>query len=222
VDPREQRGLVIAALCKLNQEDGQWVVPSQSGAERIYRVNVEAKTCTCPDHQESGFKCKHIYAVEFTLKREVKRDGTLVETKSVTFTEEVTYTQNWKAYNEAQMTEKHRFLALLHDLCRGVQEPAPSKTGRPRTPLADMVFAAAFKIYSTVSSRRFACDLADAHEKGYLSKLMNSVSICAYLEDEAMTPILQSLIVQSSLPLRAVETVFAPDSTGFSASRFVR
>src|SRR3954462_627546 len=37
-----------------------------------------------------------------------------------------------------------------------------------------------------------------------------------------MTPILNDLIVQSSLPLRTVETVFAPDSTGFSTSRFVR
>ena len=37
-----------------------------------------------------------------------------------------------------------------------------------------------------------------------------------------MTPVLQSLVTQSSLPLRSVETTFAPDSTGFSTSRFVR
>lgn len=33
---------------------------------------------------------------------------------------------------------------------------------------------------------------------------------------------LQALIVRSSLPLKAVESTFAPDSTGFSTSRFVR
>ena len=88
--------------------------------------------------------------------------------------------------------------------------------------MADMVFAAAFKVYSTFSSRRFACDLAAAHEKGYLSKLMHSVSICAFLENDLMTPVLKRLIVQSSLPLRAIEKDFAPDSTGFSTSRFVR
>ena len=33
---------------------------------------------------------------------------------------------------------------------------------------------------------------------------------------------LQTLIVPSSLPLKAVETVFAPDSTGLSTRRFVR
>jgi len=28
MDAREQRGLVIAALCKLNKKDGVWLVPS--------------------------------------------------------------------------------------------------------------------------------------------------------------------------------------------------
>lgn len=51
---------------------------------------------------------------------------------------------------------------------------------------------------------------------------MHSVSVCAFLESYLMTPVLKKLLVQSSLPLRAVETVFAPDSTGFSTSRFVR
>src|SRR5215831_5401144 len=39
---------------------------------------------------------------------------------------------------------------------------------------------------------------------------------------EELTPILRDLIVQSALPLRVVETAFAPDSSGFSTSRFVR
>ena len=37
-----------------------------------------------------------------------------------------------------------------------------------------------------------------------------------------MTPFLYQLIERSALPLRAVETTFAPDSSGFSTSRFVR
>jgi transposase len=88
--------------------------------------------------------------------------------------------------------------------------------------MADMVFASVFKVFSGFSSRRFACDLADAHAKGYLSHLMHSVSTCAFLEADFMTPVLKDLVVKSSLPLRAVETVFAPDSTGFSVSRHVR
>src|SRR6266702_4336429 len=85
-----------------------------------------------------------------------------------------------------------------------------------------MVFACGLKVYTTVSSRRFACDLKDAHGGGYLSHLMNSVSVCSFLENNLLTPVLQNLIVQSSLPLSLFETSFAPYSSGFSSSRFVR
>jgi transposase len=80
----------------------------------------------------------------------------------------------------------------------------------------------AFKVYSTVSTRRFMCDLADAHERGHVSQVVHYNSICRHFENPELTPILRDLITRAALPLRAVETVFAPDSTGFSASRFVR
>ncbi len=75
------------------------------------------------------------------------------------------------------------FLDLLFDLCSGVSEPARAKTGRPRIPIQDALFAACFKIYSTVSCRRFMCDLREAHTKGYLSKLPHFNSIFNYLEN---------------------------------------
>lgn len=43
-----------------------------------------------------------------------------------------------------------------------------------------------------------------------------------YMADPVLTPVLQHLITMSTLPLRAVETDFAVDSTGFSTSRFIR
>src|SRR5262245_39396558 len=85
--------------------------------------------------------------------------------------------------------EKDQFLELLHDLCTGVTEPAPPKTGRPRLPLRDAVFAVCFKIYSTLSCRRFMSDIRDAHSKGYLSRVPHFNSICNYLENPEMTPI---------------------------------
>jgi transposase len=51
---------------------------------------------------------------------------------------------------------------------------------------------------------------------------MPGTKVCAFFENAELTPILKDLIIRSSLPLQAVETVFAPDSTGFSTSRFVR
>ena len=43
-----------------------------------------------------------------------------------------------------------------------------------------------------------------------------------FFENPALTPILKSFIVQSSLPLRSVETKFAIDSSGFSTNKFER
>ena len=222
METREQRGIIIAALCKLTHQNGQWVVPSQSAGDKRYTVDPARMTCSCPDHQETGFKCKHQWAVEFTVKREHAADGTITETKTLTFTEEKRYTQNWRAYNEAQTTEKHRFQVLLCDLCRGIPEPARTGVGRKPVPLRDQLFALCYKVYSTVSTRRFNCDLQDSHADGYMTRPINCSKVCYFFENPDLTPYLRSLIVQSAAPLRAVETEFAVDSTGFSTSKFVR
>jgi transposase len=222
MDPRHERGLIIAAMCKLNHADGAWLVPSQTAAERIYRVNPAAKTCTCPDHQDAGHKCKHIWAVEITMQRELFTDGTVVETRSVTLTERKTYKQNWPAYNLAQTTEKHRFQILLHDLCKGLPEVPAPKRGRHPHLVSDSIFSLTYKVYSMFSSRRFHSDLQDAHEQGYLCNPVPGLKVNQFLENPAFTPILGSLIARAAMPLRAIESDFAIDSSGFSSSKFIR
>src|SRR5713226_9860964 len=107
MSPREERGLVIAATCRLNRtDDGTWLVPSQTHAETTYRVNLETKACTCLDCTDGGFVCKHYYAASIVQKREVLPNGQMIETKSFTFSEKKVYSQNWPAYNVAQATEK--------------------------------------------------------------------------------------------------------------------
>jgi hypothetical protein len=119
MNEREQRGLIIAAACRLNRlPDRTWLVPSQSKPDSFYRVNLEAKTCTCPDHTEGGHTCKHFYTASNAFKRDVLPDGTLIGTKTITLTERKTYKQGWPKYNLAQATEKRRLRVLLHDLCR--------------------------------------------------------------------------------------------------------
>jgi hypothetical protein len=44
-------------------------------------------------------------------------------------------------------------------------------------------------------------------------------SIFNALESPSLTPILKALIIESSLPLKSVETDFACDSSGFATSR---
>jgi transposase len=157
------------------------------------------------------------------IKQEQNADGTTTVTKSVTFAaeEKTTYPQNWTAYNQAQTGEQDKFLALLADLCSGLPV-FPAKNGRPRLPLSDAVFNVTFKVYSTISQRRFMSDLREAHVRGYISKVPHFNSISNYLENPDLTPILRDLIIQSSLPLQSVETDFAADSSGFTTCRFTR
>ena len=65
-------------------------------------------------------------------------------------------------------------------------------------------------------------DLRDAQAKGFISKTPHFNSIFNYLENPALTPILRDLITETSLPLKAIETDFACDSSGFTTSRFRR
>jgi len=221
VDMRELKALEIAARLPIAFADGVWVVPSQSSSAK-YRVNLDAPSCTCEDFSLRGSLCKHIHAAR--LVRERDHGGKAPTMNTDVIPKRPTYKQNWPAYNLAQMTEKKRFQELLVDLCRGMKEEQPEKRGRgrPKTSMADIVFTCGLKVYTTFSSRRFACDLKDAYENGHISHLLHSVSVCAFLESKELTPVLEELITITSLPLKAVETVFAPDSTGFSTSRFVR
>ena len=104
---------------------------------------------------------------------------------------------------------------MLADLCQGIEEP-PQEKGRPRASLRDMVFASVFKVFSTVSARRFQCDLNEACERGHISKAPHYNTVFKYLEMPGLTPILKQLIEESSLPLRSVEVDFAVDSSGFT------
>jgi transposase len=220
MDLRELKAVEIAARAKIPFRDGAWIVPAQSGGGS-YRVTIGPQpSCPCDDFQVRKLPCKHIIAARLVCARE--HDGQPPELVTDTIPTKPTYRQNWPVYNEAQQTEKQRFQRLLFELCRGLPTLEQIGPGRRRTPMADMVFAGALKVFTTVSSRRFACDLQAAHNAGYLSRLMNSVSVCSYLENDRLTPVLQSLIVKSSLPLSLFETNFAPDSSGFSTSRFVR
>ena len=132
-----------------------------------------------------------------------------------------TYPQDWPNYNLAQQTEKERFLVLLRALCSTVQQPQQHK-GRPRLPLADMLFAATFKVYSGFSARRFTSDIQAALRDSLIDYAPHFNSTNRYLANPALTPLLKSLIEVSASPLRAVEVDFAIDSTGFATSSYSR
>jgi hypothetical protein len=217
MDARQARGMQIVASGKVVEGAKGWHVASQTNVGgRGYRVNPWAGSCTCPDHRDLNIRCKHIWAVLITMETETTPDGT-----TVTQTARMTYSQEWSSYNRAQVEEKDTFMRLLADLCSGVEQPEQGK-GRPRLPLSDMAFSAAFKVYTRFSSRPFSSDLREAEERGLITKAPHFNSVSNYLSSPTLTPVLADLIATSSLPLRALESDFAVDSSGFTTSRFVK
>jgi len=225
MDPRRQKAHDIADRARITFADGCWSVPSQSG-NGSYTVILDEgdAACDCPDFELRAKPCKHIMAVRLFIQRQARgaeQDATNIQPSDKP--KRPTYAQpSWKNYNDAQVNEQHHLPELLADLCRGVPEPARAGVGRKPVPLADQVFAATMKVYSLFSARRFIAELELAEERGHIAKAMHFNTVLRSLDNEALTPILHQLIQQSSLPMRTVETTFAPDSSGFCTSRFIR
>ncbi|MDQ5827208.1 MAG: transposase [Chloroflexota bacterium] len=113
-------------------------------------------------------------------------------------------------------------MVLLADLCSGVPTVRLPGAGRPRLPLKDMIFAAAYKVYVGFSARRFTSDLREAFVSGQIDSMPHFNSVNRYIANPELTEPLKALVTASSLPLKSVETAFAVDSSRFSTSRFVR
>lgn len=216
INPREVRGIDIAKRYKIREENGTWLVPSSSGKSTRYQVCLKNQKCNCPDFEIRRQKCKHIFAVEYSFEQDFLESLDTLQVAK-TAKQRKTYKQVWTAYNEAQTTEKAQFQELLSTLCKGVGEPS-QHYGRPRKALEDILFACAFKVYSTFSGRRFSTDLKEAHKKGFMSELPHYNSVFKYFAMEMVTPYLQMLIEESSLPLSALEKTFSIDASGLSTT----
>ncbi len=220
MDLRELKGLEIAARTKIVFADGVWLVPSQTTTTK-YKVVLDGReSCECDDFTLRQLPCKHIHAARLARERDHGGASPVVVAEPVP--KKPTYRQVWPAYNEAKTTEKRRLQALLADLCRHVPQFPDPERGQKRIPTADVVFAMVFKVYTCMPTRRFACDLEDAREKGHVSQVAHFNSIIRHFDNPDLTPILRDLVTRASLPLKAVEVDFAADSSGFSTNRFVK
>jgi transposase len=219
MEARESRGLEIASNSQVIYDGQAWIVPSQSSSKKYtVTLNAVSASCTCPDYESHRLKCKHIYAVGYTILRDSGGNPPTPpkQTKPI-------YRQQWHEYNLAQINEKAKFQELLHDLCQNVDNiPRKPGAGRSRFPLREMIFCAAFKVYSTVSGRRFISDLREAQRRGLISKVPHFNSIFNYFELEGVTAWLKQLIEMSSQPLSEVDWNFAVDSSGFTTGHYKR
>jgi transposase len=215
---RQERGLAIAKEFEITKEsDRSWKVPSQTDTKTFYIVksNGISAECNCPDCKK-GFKCKHIFAVEYIVTQTTYADGTLKQeiTKK-------TYTQNWNSYDTAQKYEKEKFMKLLSDLVQNIEQENYN-FGRPKSPISDILYSLVFKVYSGFSSRRFNSDLRFSQEKGFISCDVPRSTMSDYFNKEEVTQMLQELVKISSRPLSSIENDFAIDSSGIGTSNYQR
>lgn len=220
LDERQQRALAIVRSDKATRikhvSGSRWLVPSQTNVSGGYVVDTEKQTCSCPDHEDRGTTCKHIWAVLYFRAEVTLPNGATVVTE-----QRVTYPQDWTAYNRAQTEEKHRVQLLLRGLCDGIAQPEQT-SGRPRLRLADVVYGATMKVFTTMSGRRATTDIRECEDKGLLAKAPSYNSVFRYLERADLAPLLRALVHESAAPLRAIETTFAVDSTGFATNVYSR
>lgn len=219
MDARQQRALALVASKRKHIKHvagARWLVPSATDTSGGYVVDADAETCSCPDHEERAAKCKHIWAVAYLREEVTLSTGATVVTEA-----RITYKQPWPAYDRAQKEEKHRVQLLLRGLCDGIVQP-PQTNGRPRLPLADVVYAGTMLVYGGMSGRRSTSDLRAYAESGFMRKAPSFNSVFRYLENPEMGALLKLLVHEAAAPLRAVETTFATDSTGFATSTYAR
>lgn len=213
-DVKRQKGLEIAQTRKIKAISGGWLIPASSGSGVHYvRKTSTGLKCSCPDFELRNQPCKHIYAAGF-YPQEPKPDQIAPSHRN-------TYPQDWNSYNSYQTHERELLPPLLHDLCKSIEpEPEEPQRGRPKISLRDAVFSAALKVGSNLSARRFMPEMREAVKNGFASRLPSYNYILASIEDKRLTPFIERLISLSCLPLRAVDTSFAVDATGFGSRQY--
>lgn len=217
---RQERGLALAkgkAKKIKNIAGATWLVPSASSGSGGYVVDVEKGTCSCPDAEERGVKCKHQFAVMYIRQELVMPDGAIVVAET-----RVTYKRNWPAINAAHCEEKDRIQLLLRGLCEGIARPERRRRGQQPLATADAVFCATMRVFSTMSGRRVTSDLRACAERGHIGKAPSHNALAEHMESPDLTPLLKVLIAEAALPLKAIESQFAIDATGFATSTYAR
>lgn len=226
VQMRKARGVRLAKSRKVEHVAGDlWAVPSQDSAAK-YSVDLKTLSCSCPDYELHRAPCKHVFAAEHARDHNL---GAMQSAQSAIATEVVeapkrkTYGQNWPAYNKAQSVEKDLVQILLQHLCSTITQP-PRGNGRPYLPWRHVVFALAMKVFIGFSGRRATSDIRACWDVGLINVIPHWNTIARYLNKEALTPILKTLIQRSAAPLAALEEEFvvAVDATGFTSSRYGR
>lgn len=77
-EPRTRRALTENMVVRYAETDSLYLVESESG--NLYDVDIQRATCTCPDEQRRGQRCKHLRRVDLEIRTGLvpSPDGTFV------------------------------------------------------------------------------------------------------------------------------------------------
>jgi len=130
-----------------------------------------------------------------------------------------TYTQNWKAYDLAKTNETILFKRLLNQL---LYHAKLENTNNKGYNIEEKIFCTAIKTYSNSALRKTQSMLQESRQLGYINKVPSYKSLCNFLNDDTLLPILDRLITLTTMPLIHLEKTAAIDASGFSLSKYDR
>jgi transposase len=78
------------------------------------------------------------------------------------------------------------------------------------------------KVYVATSARRATTDIRECEAKGQITRAPHFNSTLGFIDRADVTALLTTLVEESAAPLKAVESRFAVDSTGFATSVYAR
>ena len=68
---RRMRGAMIAGVAKITKDKLGYRVPSATGnGKYVVSVDGDESACSCPDFELRQLPCKHIFSVEYLIRRE--------------------------------------------------------------------------------------------------------------------------------------------------------
>lgn len=202
---------------------GEYVVASQAGTG-LYRVSGigipnALEACTCHDFENRLAPCKHIWAVKYWIEAARAPPEQADPFPRIRSTRKGI---NRAAYTKAQTEEYGLFNVLLRELTASLAEPErdPRVGGRPAVPRRERAFCAIQKCYSGFSFRRSQGFRAEAVAHHQLTRTPYWAVGSRFLCEPDVTESLHTLLAQSAIPLMALETKCAIDSTGLRTTRF--
>ena len=221
---QEQAGLKIAATRKFTERDGYWLVPQGKNRFLFYRVTFEPKRkeCTCQEFERlKPSWCKHLYALKHLLAQQKTVSRPDSKPKPVPKSPaKKSYPRDWSKYNEARREEHAEFKVVLYELCKDLPpHHTSSKGGRPRVPLADLVYAAVTKVRHHKSGAKMESLLKEEREGGRITQIPKASTILNFFNSTKATEVLNQLIGVTCIPFKPLETEFAIDSTFFPIPR---